>query len=233
MGRTIVELRRYTLHPGRRDTLIALFERVFIEPQETTGMRVVGHFRDLDNPDLFVWLRDFATMQTRKDALAAFYGSAIWKEHRSDANATMADSDNVLLLRPARPSSGFSPRLTRRPPLGEQPPTRVYLCVVNMLQMPARKETIEAFERDASTTLAQQGGRLCAYFVTEQSANDYPALPVREGENAFVWMAEFPDMEHTQALKDGGWRAIGPLAPSHALSTEIHRLAPAARSLLR
>src|SRR5262245_21549620 len=30
----VVELRRYTLHPGQRDVLIALFEREFVEPLE-------------------------------------------------------------------------------------------------------------------------------------------------------------------------------------------------------
>src|SRR4029453_1418402 len=40
----IVELRQYTLHEGRRDVLIDLFEREFIEPQEGQGMKVIGTF---------------------------------------------------------------------------------------------------------------------------------------------------------------------------------------------
>ena len=55
----IVELRQYTLHPGRRDDLIGLFERELIEPQEAAGMALVGQFRDLADPDRFVWLREF------------------------------------------------------------------------------------------------------------------------------------------------------------------------------
>jgi len=50
----IVELRQYTLHPGQRDVLIALFEAEFVESQEDVGMKIVGTFRDLDNPDRFV-----------------------------------------------------------------------------------------------------------------------------------------------------------------------------------
>ena len=50
---TIVELRRYTLHPGRRDDLIELFERELIEPQEYAGMRAIGQFRDDEHPDVF------------------------------------------------------------------------------------------------------------------------------------------------------------------------------------
>src|SRR4051812_24596785 len=97
---TVLELRQYTLHPGRRDDLISLFEREFIEPQEEVGAQVLATFRDLDRPDHFVWLRGFADMAARGDALAAFYGGPAWQAHRETANATMVDSDDVHLLRP-------------------------------------------------------------------------------------------------------------------------------------
>ena len=42
---SLVELRRYTLHPGQRDTLIDLFDREFVESQETQGLLVLGQFR--------------------------------------------------------------------------------------------------------------------------------------------------------------------------------------------
>ena len=51
----VVELRQYTLVPDGREELISLFEREFIETQEATGMIVIGQFRDLNNPDRFVW----------------------------------------------------------------------------------------------------------------------------------------------------------------------------------
>jgi len=51
-------------------------------------------------------------MPFRAQALKDFYGGPVWKTHREAANATMIDSDNVLLSHPATPTSGFS--------LGEQ-----------------------------------------------------------------------------------------------------------------
>src|SRR5262245_17210075 len=104
----IVELRQYTLYPGQRDVLIELFDREFVESQEAVGMKVVGQFRDLDNPNRFVWLRGFRDMPSRAQALKDFYGGPVWKAHREAANATMIDSDNVLLLRSATPTSGIS-----------------------------------------------------------------------------------------------------------------------------
>jgi hypothetical protein len=51
----VVELRRYTLHPGRRDALIDLFDREFIEAQEDVGMRVIGQFRNAADPLIGSW----------------------------------------------------------------------------------------------------------------------------------------------------------------------------------
>lgn len=103
---TVFELRRYRLLSERRESLINFFDREFVEPQEGLGMRVEGEFRDLDDPDCFVWVRSFADMEARTEALAAFYSGPIWKEHGPAANTTMLNSDNVLLLKPA---AGFSP----------------------------------------------------------------------------------------------------------------------------
>src|SRR6266513_4125333 len=102
----IVELRQYTLHPGKRDAFIDLFDRQFVESQEAVGTRVIGQFRDHDDPNRFVWLRGFRDMPSRAQALQEFYGGPVWKTHREAANAAIVDSDNVLLLRPALPTSG-------------------------------------------------------------------------------------------------------------------------------
>jgi hypothetical protein len=99
----VVELRQYTLRPGARDTLVTLFDREFVTGQEAAGIHVIGQFRDLDDPDRFVWLRGFSTMDDRRAALERFYYGPVWQEHREAANATMIDSDDVLLLRPVDP----------------------------------------------------------------------------------------------------------------------------------
>ncbi|MFD2354788.1 NIPSNAP family protein [Nonomuraea ferruginea] len=120
----IYELRRYTMVPGARDVLIDLFEREFVETQEEAGMRVVGHFRNPDDPDQYPWIRSFPDMEARKAALTAFYSGPAWKANRDAANATMLDSDDVLLLRPV--SAPHTPRLVLaappRPPTGPRPP---------------------------------------------------------------------------------------------------------------
>jgi quinol monooxygenase YgiN len=162
----ILELRQYTLHPGKRDTLIDLFDREFVETQEAEGIHVVGQFRDTARPDRFVWMRGWVDMAQRARSLAAFYGGPAWKTHREAANATMIDSDNVLLLRPV--GAGF----TLGPRGGTPAP---YAVTIYSFKEAA---SIADFER----ALPPGGVR----FMTEDSANTFPALPVREGEHVLV-----------------------------------------------
>ena len=93
-----LQLRQYLLRPGRREDLVALFDRELAAPQEAEGMYVVGRFRDLDRPDHFVRLRGFPDLATRANRLRAFYGGPVWRAHRDAADATMIDWDDVLLL---------------------------------------------------------------------------------------------------------------------------------------
>src|SRR5262245_57858858 len=109
----VVELRQYTLKPQQRDVLIKLFDHEFVESQEALGITVIGQFRDRGNADRFVWLRGFPDMVSRQESLAAFYDGPVWAAHRTEANNTMIDSDNVLLLKPARPELAF--RLDQNP----------------------------------------------------------------------------------------------------------------------
>ncbi len=190
----VVELRQYTLHRGMRDVLIDLFEREFIESQEAVGITVIGQFRDLDDPNRFVWLRGFRDMTARAQSLQAFYGGRIWKQHRDAANATMADSDDVLLLRPATARSGFSPVGSERPPRGV-PRAHAGLVVagIHSLETLPASAFIDYVGHELTRALTDSGGVVLACLVTDNSPNDFPALPVREGEDVFVWFAGFAD----------------------------------------
>ena len=143
----IVEFRQYTLHPGQREVLIALFDRELVESQEELGMVLLGQFRDLDNPDRFVWLRGFETMPGRAQALAGFYGGPVWKTNHAAANATMIDSDNVLLLRPASAHSGFPAADIARPPTGHtEAPASLILATIYYRDRPFDDEFLDFFD---------------------------------------------------------------------------------------
>ena len=98
----IVELRQYTLRPGTRDDFARLFDEAFVASQEEVGITVVGQLHDRDDPDRYVWLRAFPDMVARRASLEAFYVAPCpaWRRHKQEANASILDNDDVLLLRP-------------------------------------------------------------------------------------------------------------------------------------
>jgi quinol monooxygenase YgiN len=236
----IVELRQYTLYPGKRDVLIDLFDREFVESQEALGMKVIGQFRDLDNPNRFVWLRGFRDMPSRAQALKDFYGGPVWKAHREAANATMIDSDNVLLLHPAEPTSGFSLESKTRPPAGtNETRTASSVATIYYFDAPVDAAFVQFFEKTVKPAVTGSGATVLAYFVTEHSENTFPALPVREDENVFVWFARFNDPaayeRHITALTQSPrWRdeISKELARRLKREPEILKLSPTTRSLL-
>jgi quinol monooxygenase YgiN len=237
----IVELRQYTLHPGKRDDLIELFDREFVETQEAVGIQVIGQFRDLDDPDRFVWLRGFNDMSARAQSLNAFYGGPVWKAHRAAANATMIDSDNVLLLRPVHTTSGFSLKNGEPRASGSNTiPKGLVSATIHYFDTEVDPDFISYFENKIKPTLTDAGALILAYFVTEDSTNNFPALPVRESENVFVWFAGFPDQatyeHHIAALaKSKLWNEeiSKSLTRRQTRGPDRLRLSPTTRSRVR
>ncbi|MFN7155004.1 MAG: NIPSNAP family protein [Acidovorax sp.] len=233
---SLVELRQYTLHPQQRDVLVDLFDREFVETQEAHGMRVLGQFRDLDQPDLFVWLRGFADMDSRRRALEAFYGGPVWSAHRAAANATMVDSDNVLLLRPAWPGAASElPHHARPEPGVTGTAAGVLDATVFYLHEPATPALLDYCRHRMAPTLQRGGARHLTWYSTDDSPNTFTRLPVRAGEHVLLGLALFSDLAALQAFADSGaWaRDVAPgLAPWLAAAPEAHRLQPTARSAL-
>lgn len=232
----VVELRRYRLHPGQRERLVALFDTQLVEPQEEAGMVVMGQFRDLDAGDRFVWLRGFASMAVRRQALQAFYGGPVWQRHRQAANATMIDSDDVLLLRPAWPGAGVAMQGRRRPagPVRMAPAGLLQACILP-LREPAPPALLDFCRHTMAPCLQAGGAQVLGWYVTEPTPNDFPRLPVHQDEPLLVGLAMFPQAAAFDAFVQGGsWaRQVQPgLAGWLAGTPQVHRLVATARSAL-
>lgn len=228
----VLELRQYTLHPGRREDLIELFDREFVESQDTVGAQVLGQFRDLDDEDRFVWLRGFPDMPTRGKALSDFYGGPVWAAHRDKANDTMIDSDDVLLLRPV---ADFD--LTGVTRGGD-----TTLVTVTIYHLPPGGE--DAFTDFFATTvrpqLADTGAEPLAVLRTLRAENNFPALPVREDANVVAWVGSFPGpeelAEHVRLLgRETRWThdTLPALTKQLSRPPEQLQLSPTSRSLIR
>jgi hypothetical protein len=228
----VVELRQYTLRGGRRDELINLFEREFIEPQEAVGAQILGTFRDSDDADRFVWMRGFRDMAQRHAALEAFYGGDVWQANKAAANATMIDSDNVMLLRPMGGSSGLLV------PRGSTPNGILRISIHNLAGVSSEAFT-EFFNTTMGPLVAEAGGTILAELISETQSNDFTRLPVREHESLFVWITRLANADaesrFTQLLAHrSGWRDHVPeaLLPALMRKPEVLRLAPTSRSRL-
>ncbi|HJZ72662.1 MAG TPA: NIPSNAP family protein [Vicinamibacterales bacterium] len=208
----VVELRQYTFKPQQRDVLIDLFDRHFVESQEAVGMKVVGQFRDRGNPDRFVWLRGFPDMPARHKALEAFYDGPVWAAHKARANDTMVDSDDVLLLRPARPDLAFQldalgPESISR---GIGPAT----VLAGIHQIPrGGSDVVSLFEAQVLPQFRANCLRLLGVFITESALNTFTRLPVREGERVLVWFGLVEGAQVTSVSLDrmkapGNWPAL-------------------------
>lgn len=228
----LIELRRYLVKPDQRDAFVALFDREFTDQQEACGMVPVGHFRDRDDPRGFVWFRGFAHAEQRARALTAFYReSHAWKEHRTAANGALLDNDDVLLLREARSGSGFELGRFARPAGTQTRAPNTVAVAVLMLERAAGEAFITAFEAEVLPRITGQARRT-SYFVTDSRTNDFPALPVREGEFAFVVTAVCPNDDALRKWSNAFAPETLPRAMQRLLlHRAVLRLEPAPRSL--
>ncbi|WP_028032651.1 NIPSNAP family protein [Chelativorans sp. J32] len=236
----VIELRRYLLHPRRREDLITLFDRHLVESQEECGMSVLGQFRDLDRPDDFVWLRGFSDMDSRRHSLASFYDGPLWAAHRDEANATMERFDDVLLLHPVGEDTGFALAGVKRPFASGQAEIGTVFALYTFPLVPERADDFPAyFSHVILPVLVEAGAPAGARLETEQSKNTFPRLPVRDKERVFVWIGRFDSRaEHHRFARRlhsaPGWQDAMANAFESFTNAPVSlcRLAPTARSLL-
>jgi NIPSNAP len=238
-GDGVVELRQYTLHAGQRHVLVSLLEREFIEAQEEVGAHVLGHFYDVNDGDRFVWLRSFENMESRRKALESFYYGPVWAQHRAEANATMMDSADVLLLRPTEPVPLSLAAASFRPSNANSASSAVFAVTVYELPSPEVAQFAAHYAASIYPVLHDAGVDIVATMGSADERNTFPALPIREGVNCFVAVARH---QSTQAHADftRAWEAS---PAKRSMLDDLRRrsvgvlqeltLLPARRSLLR
>ena len=93
----IVEVRSYRIVPGRREEFIRLFESRAVPALRAHGMKVLGPLIDVENPNKFVWLRSFPSLEERDRMKKAFYEGDLWKNELEALAMPMLDSYDVIL----------------------------------------------------------------------------------------------------------------------------------------
>jgi hypothetical protein len=103
------ELRQYRIKDGQREAWVRLMEDRIIPFQQSLGMVVIGSFVAPEEPDLYVWIRRFASEDERKAQYDAVYGSEHWKTVIKPEIDRMLDRPRmVVTLLQATPKSAIA-----------------------------------------------------------------------------------------------------------------------------
>ncbi len=100
----IVEVRSYRIKPGKREEFIEFFLKRSVPALREHGMKIQGPFIDIENPNKFVWLRSFPSLEDRERMKNAFYGGELWKNELEAIAMPMLESYDVILC---ETSSGY------------------------------------------------------------------------------------------------------------------------------
>lgn len=176
----IIDIRDYRLVPGMRDRLIERLESLLLDEQERLGATFLGMFRDDEDPDRFLFVRGMPDLPTRQRVLTEFYGEGeMWRANRDEVNTWLADTDDVLLVRPisewAPPARGVS----------------VVGMYTHVERQPLAPAAAASLRRDVEGAIADAGGRLLVTLATDPAENNYPKHPIRTGEHGLLWFATF------------------------------------------
>ena len=226
---TVVEFRPYVTRPGQREAFNALFEKLTPDLQ-AAGHHLHGQFRNVNDPDMQVWLRGYDSMEQRGKSLPAFYDSEVWKANRDAVNATLVDIGDVRLLKPVdAPTFTLARKMTA-----------FMVATTYLLNSAVDESFLRLWREKLKPTLAAAGAPPVAALSTEYAPDNFPRIPItRAGEHAFVWFAAFGSQEeYRQHLKileaTPAWGPVqAELARRLASPPKVMELVPTAWSLQR
>jgi heme-degrading monooxygenase HmoA len=94
----LVEIRRYTIKPGRRDEFVRFFRAEVMPAMEAAGMRILGVYVGVEDSQTFFYLRGFDSADQRDRQLNAFYQGREWLGGMRDRALEMEESFHVELV---------------------------------------------------------------------------------------------------------------------------------------
>src|SRR5215470_8216717 len=76
----IIEMRTYKITPGNRSKFLEIFRSKSMPAHEEIGMKILGPFLSLEDPNTFFFMRGFPDLASRERMKAEFYEGELWKE---------------------------------------------------------------------------------------------------------------------------------------------------------
>jgi hypothetical protein len=94
----VIEMRTYKTKPGMRAEFVEIFETRSLPAHREIGMKVLGPFLSIEDPDVFFFMRGFPDLQSREPMKAKFYEGELWKRELEHKLLPMLERYDVVLV---------------------------------------------------------------------------------------------------------------------------------------
>jgi len=94
----IVEMRTYKTRPGKRAEFLDIFRSRSVPAHVEIGMKILGPFLSIEDPDTFFFMRGFPDLPSREPMKARFYEGALWKDELENLVMPMIESYEVVVV---------------------------------------------------------------------------------------------------------------------------------------
>ena len=94
----IIEMRTYKTRPGTRSEFLEIFRSKSIPAHEEIGMKILGPFLSVEDPDTFFFMRGFPDLGSREPMKAKFYEGELWKLELENILMPMLEKYDVVLV---------------------------------------------------------------------------------------------------------------------------------------
>lgn len=94
----IIEMRTYKTKPGCRSQFLAIFRSKSIPAHVQIGMKILGPFLSIEDPDTFFFMRGFPDLASREPMKARFYEGELWKTELENILMPMLEKYEVVLV---------------------------------------------------------------------------------------------------------------------------------------
>jgi hypothetical protein len=94
----IIEMRTYKLKPGKRAEFLEIFRCKSMSAHAQIGMRILGPWLSIEDPDTFFFMRAFPDLASREPMKAKFYEGVLWKSELEQVLMPMIEKFDVVLV---------------------------------------------------------------------------------------------------------------------------------------
>ena len=94
----IIEMRTYKTKPGKRAEFIEIFRSRSIPAHEEIGMKILGPFLSVEDPDTCFFMRGFPDLASREPMKAKFYEGELWKRELENVVMPMLEKYEVVVV---------------------------------------------------------------------------------------------------------------------------------------